>query len=118
MINAAVWYYFPGKNVAIPILFAVFGIITLGSSLKFRRFIYAENIISPHWWLRNHVNAMMGAFIASTTAFTVNAANFLPFYIQWFGPALVLQPLVYYYMRQRKLLKMDLGKPFGEPVTA
>ena len=111
MIFAAVWYYLNGAEIAFPILFGVFGLLVLSSSLKFRRFLEAENI-SSGWWFRNHIDAMMGAFIASTTAFTVNAADFLPWYLQWFGPAIVLQPLVIYFLNQRKLTKKQLGKPF------
>lgn len=118
MVNAAVWYYLRGVNMALPILFGVFGTIVLASSLTFRRFLVAGNI-PPRWWLRIHIKAMMGAFVASTTAFTVNAINFVPFYVQWFGPAVLLQPLVYYFLRERKLLKKDLGKPFEkQPVLA
>lgn len=108
MISAAVWYYLSGREIALPILFSVFGIIILVTSVRFRQFLIAENV-SPQWWLRNHIFAMMGAFIASTTAFTVNAVHFLPFYIQWFGPAIVLQPLLIYYLWKRKLLRKQLG---------
>jgi uncharacterized membrane protein len=111
MLNAAAWYFLRGGEIALPILFAVFGIIVLADSLKFRRFLEAD-YVNSQWWLRLHILGMMAAFIASSTAFTVNAAHFLPWYLQWFGPAIILQPLVFYYLRQRKLLKKDLGKPF------
>lgn len=119
MMNAGIYHLMHGHSFPLAILFLVFGVIVMTGGLKFRRFLVAGNI-SSRWWLRLHIDAMMGAFIASTTAFTVNAADFLPWYAQWFGPAIVMQPLLMYFMAQRKLRKKDLGNPFKkqQPVVA
>ena len=46
---------------------------------------------------------MIGAFIASTTAFTVNiGGDYLPWYLQWFGPTIALLPLQFYWGRKLK----------------
>ncbi|MDO8367763.1 MAG: hypothetical protein Q7T20_13260, partial [Saprospiraceae bacterium] len=44
----------------------------------------------PLDWMQLHLGTMLGAFTASTTAFTVNSAYFLPWWAQWFGPTLLL----------------------------
>jgi hypothetical protein len=56
--------------------------------------------LAPMVWYKLHVATMLGAFTASTTAFTVNAAHFLPWYIQWFGPTLALLPLQFYFAKK------------------
>ena len=113
MLNAAVWYFFRGTNVALPILFGVFGLLIFTDAWRYRKLLNASHV-TPQWWFRQHIDAMFGAFIASTTAFTVNAADFLPWYIQWFGPTVALQPLAIYFLAKRKLRKKDLGNPLGE----
>jgi hypothetical protein len=45
-----------------------------------------------------HLSTMLGAFTASTTAFTVNVApEFMPWWAQWFGPTMMLLPLQFYF---------------------
>jgi uncharacterized membrane protein len=98
-------YILHPSQVAIPILFTVFGIGSLISVKEnLQKFLHPENV-SKIEWLHFHVSTMLGAFTASTTAFTVNAAHFLPWYIQWFGPTLIILPLQFYWKRQL------LGRP-------
>ncbi|MCB0521136.1 MAG: hypothetical protein H6577_12415 [Lewinellaceae bacterium] len=107
MLAGAAVYINKGSGVALPILFTVFGLGTLLDSLKFHRMIESPGI-SKGWWLRLHVLSMFTAIIASTTAFTVNVGGFLPWYLQWFGPALLFQPFAIYFLRKRKLTKKAL----------
>lgn len=99
MSGLAVWHYFQGTNPIIPILFGVFGLAGLLDTFRNTRlFLHAETMHRLDWY-RMHVASMLAAFTASTTAFTVNAAPFLPWYLQWFGPALLLVPLQVYFGR-------------------
>jgi len=56
-------------------------------------------------WMSLHTRTMLGAFTASTTAFTVNAAHFLPWWAQWFGPTLLILPLQIYFGRKLKQMQ-------------
>jgi hypothetical protein len=60
-------------------------------------------------WIRLHTSTMLGAFTASSTAFTVNAAPFLPWWAQWFGPTLILLPIQFYF--GKKLKKKSVIEP-------
>ncbi len=93
-------YILDPSQIAIPILFGVFGIGSLISVKEnLQKFLHPENV-SKIEWLHLHVSTMLGAFTASTTAFTVNTAHFLPWYIQWFGPTFIIFPLQFYWKRQ------------------
>lgn len=49
-------------------------------------------------WLRQHISMMMGAFIATITAFVlVNLRGFEPAWLPWLAPTAVLVPLIVYY---------------------
>ncbi len=97
---AAKSYISHPSEVAIPVLFTVFGIGSLMSVKEnLQKFLHPENV-SKMEWLHFHVGTMLGAFTASTTAFTVNSAHFLPWYIQWFGPTLLILPLQIYWKRR------------------
>lgn len=64
---------------------AVFGLVLLGQSVgDFRRFTRP----SPYalQWLQVHIGRMMGAFIATVTAFSAVNLTFLPTVVQWLWP--------------------------------
>ena len=97
MIGMGLENYAKGSQTAIVALFSVFGLAVLKDTFdNFQHFLNPENY-SPVLWLKWHVSTMLGAFTASTTAFTVNTAQYLPWYAQWFGPALLLLPLQIYW---------------------
>lgn len=107
MVGLGVWHYFQGTPLPMVILLCVFGAITFPHVIRCRRILRASDI-DPRWWLLLHVNSMFGAFIASTTAFAVNAMAIAPWYIQWFGPTLIFVPIQIYILRQRGLSKHQL----------
>ncbi len=104
MAGMSVWHFQQGTMIAIPILFAVFGSMALNDTRKNISLFRRPAQYHPLDWMRLHSSTMLGAFTASTTAFTVNAAHFLPWWAQWFGPTMLLLPLQFYF--GRKLLGM------------
>jgi len=88
--------------IAMPILFGVFGLSALSDSYRNIRIFTNPARMRANDWMRLHLHSMVGAFIASSTAFTVNAAHFLPWYMQWFGPTLLLVPINIYFGRKVK----------------
>ncbi len=104
MLGMAAWHFQQDTMVAIPILFGVFGVGSMADVRRnFKAFGQAASL-HRFDWMRLHSSSMLGAFTASTTAFTVNAAHFLPWWAQWFGPTLLLVPLQFYF--GKKLLAL------------
>lgn len=94
-------------KIPFAILFFIFGLGSADDAFKnFKIYSNPEKLTQTDW-LWTHVHSMIGAFIASTTAFTVNTAHYLPWYIQWFGPTLVLLPLQFYWGRKLKPQKLS-----------
>ncbi len=102
MVAMAIWHFSNGSPSFFPVLFAIFGLMGLSGARLNYRYFSRPAVVHPLDWYQLHVGSMLGAFTASTTAFTVNSAHFLPWYLQWFGPALVLLPLQIYFARQIK----------------
>ncbi len=97
-MGAAIYVqFFTNSSGEIVILFGAFSLVCLSEiypSLK--RFKNPKEVN----WFRIHIGSMMGAFIASTTAFVVNALKFLPLLVQWFVSTVILVPLIIYYQRK------------------
>jgi len=53
-------------------------------------------------WLYNHIGRMVGGFIASVTAFSVNVLLFVPGIWQWVWPILLGTPFIIYSVRTYK----------------
>ncbi len=105
MLGMAAWHILAGTMIALPILFAVFGFMSLGDTVRNWKVFREPGTLLRLDWMHLHSTTMMGAFTASTTAFTVNAAHFLPWYLQWFGPTLLLLPLQIYFGRKLKNMR-------------
>lgn len=98
------------------ILFAVFGVGSLSDITQNVRLLRNPEAVHRLDWYRLHVQSMIGAFMASTTAFTVNvASDVLPWFVAWFGPTLLLLPLQFYYGR---LIKGWKQRAVAKPAPA
>lgn len=93
-------YYLYSSHIAFTILFNIFGLGSLMSAKENWSKFTQPHLVTKAAWLYFHVTTMIGAFIASTTAFTVNTAHYLPWYIQWFAPTFILLPLQFYWKRR------------------
>lgn len=52
-------------------------------------------------WLRKHIGMMMGAFIATVTAFiVVNVNDFQPAWALWLAPTAIFMPVMLYHTRR------------------
>lgn len=105
MIAMSVWHFRVGTMIAFPILFGVFGLVSLADTRVNWRVFTKPHLLHRLDWMRLHAGTMMGAFTASTTAFTVNAAHFLPWWAQWFGPTLLLLPLQIYFGKKLRVMR-------------
>lgn len=102
MLAYSAWLWMNDKPLIFIVLLAVFGVSSTTDGFQnlrlFRRGLAGE--VDKMTWYRLHVASMVGAFMASTTAFTVNALPMLPWPIQWFGPTLALLPVQIYFGRK------------------
>lgn len=105
MLGMSVWHYQSGTMIAFPILFGVFGTMSLIDTRVNWRVLRHPATLHRLDWMRLHAGTMMGAFTASTTAFTVQSAHFLPWYLQWFGPAMLMLPLQIYFGRKLRVMR-------------
>jgi uncharacterized membrane protein len=97
MLGMGAWHFTQGTMIAFPILFTVFGLGCLSDTTTNYKMFSNPLKFEKIEWLKLHVQTMIGCLMASTTAFTVNTAHFLPWYIQWFGPTILLLPLQFYW---------------------
>lgn len=108
MLTMAAMLAFKSVSPAFPILFGVFGTGAMVDLPDLYRKFRNPQAVHRMDWQKLHTQTMIGAFIASTTAFTVNAAHFLPWWAQWFGPTLALVPLQVYFGRKIKKMKQQM----------
>ncbi len=102
LAGMSAWHFYAGTMIAFPILFGVFGAMSLADTRQNWRVFRRPAALHRLDWMRLHSGTMLGAFTASTTAFTVNAAHFLPWWAQWFGPMLLLLPVQIYFGKKLK----------------
>ena len=86
------------------IVMIVFG--ALNTSLVIRilqiNYLHYKKIEPPKlMWLKRHIGMMIGAFIATITAFlVVNITSFEPAWLPWLMPTFVLVPLIFYFNKK------------------
>jgi len=117
MLGYAIYTVAILHNYFLSPLFAFFGAgLTVNSYQDWRLFTGKQVSEKLHWYF-GHISKIMGAYIATVTAFSVNMTRYLPdtaptilFLIPWFVPSLVLGvATAYYSKRQRELKKMPVS---------
>ena len=107
------------QNYFITILFTVFGLgLTLNARKDWQLFTGKIESGKMHWYF-GHISKIMGAYIATVTAFCVNMTRYLPedasVYLQlvpWLSPGILLGVgTAYYVKRQRE--KRNLPVQYG-----
>ena len=97
------------QNYFIPILFTVFGLgLTLNARKDWQLFTGKIEAEKMHWYF-GHISKIMGAYIATVTAFCVNMTRYLPedasVYLQlipWLTPGVLLGVGTAYYTKRQK----------------
>lgn len=80
-------------------LCTLFGFFTLLNGFQDLRFFIQKPEVVKHWWLRQHIGAMGGSYIAAITAFAVQNPNlFMPDssyqWLLWILPGVIGTPLI------------------------
>lgn len=108
MLGMAAWHFAAGSMIAFPILFGIFGAMCAADTWQNWKVFSHPEFLQRLDWMLLHLSTMLGAFTASTTAFTVNAATFLPWWAQWFGPTLLIVPLQIFFRRKVKAMRANI----------
>jgi uncharacterized membrane protein len=81
----------------------VFGVISILMALQdFKN--YQGKIEIKNFWLLVHIQRMIGAYIAATTAFLVVNNTILPGVLAWLLPTIILVPLIFKWTRKYKIV--------------
>lgn len=95
------------------IVLLVFGLICTGlvvGQLRIYIRVIQRKEIKQVQWLAQHIAMMMGAFIATITAFlVVNVKNFEPGWVIWIAPSVIGGALISYHTR--KVLRKSPSQP-------
>ena len=81
------------------ILCLIFGGLGFLFSMQSLRDLFRKSL-ARNYWLGKHISGMVGAFIASISAFSVVTFGFLPALVQWLWPTFVLTPIIIYWQRK------------------
>ena len=89
---------YPGNEILV-LLCVIFGFFTFLNAFRDLRFFMKKQSNSKVWWLRQHIGAMGGSYIAAITAFAVqNPDLIMPAssyqWLLWVLPAVIGSPLI------------------------
>ena len=90
------------------VVFGVFGLILTGMLFGDLSIGKKLSTYRSAWFLQMHISRMMGAFIATVTAFLVQNWQTDPVFIAWLLPTVVFTPLIIYYQRKYKVNKQHV----------
>ena len=83
------------------IVLFVFGIGTTIFAVEDLILFYRKNPSSKFLWMYTHIGRMLGAYIATLTAFLVVNGEFFPSpLIAWLGPTIIGTPLIFYWINK------------------
>lgn len=92
-VNAAI--------TSLRIVLLVFGIGTTIFAVEDLILFYRKNPSSKFLWMYTHIGRMLGAYIATLTAFLVVNGEFFPSpLIAWLGPTVIGTPLIFYWIKK------------------
>ncbi|SDN03924.1 hypothetical protein SAMN05421813_13528 [Daejeonella rubra] len=105
MVVVAAMFVYQGLNMVSE---SNFGYVYLTFAFVSIRFIYADykfykgQLDHTNNWLQAHLQRMLGTYIAAMTAFLVVNVKFLPDYIVWLFPTVVITPLIIFWSKKYK----------------
>lgn len=111
MLGAGILYFTKGGDgLVIGILFTIFGLSSLSFGRNWQKLLNKGTSISPKHWYHEHIVGMLGAFIASNTAFLVNTTGeWMHPLIQFALPTVLLMPVIMFFTKKLKVRPQDLS---------
>ena len=92
-------FYLCANDTNFGFVLLAFGLISILMAAKDIS-IYKVNIKHRNYWLLIHIQRMIGAYIASLTAFLVVNNTYLPQIVAWLLPTVILTPLIVYWSKK------------------
>ena len=97
--------YFNHNNDILSFLCIAFGFFTFQNAFQDLRFFFRKSEENKHWWLKQHIGAMGGSYVAAVTAFAVqNPDLFMPGssyqWLLWILPAIIGSPIIAFVTRK------------------
>ena len=91
--------YFNTANTILAFLCILFGVFTTLNATQDLRFFISKPTVEKTWWIKQHIGAMGGSYIAAVTAFAVQNPNiFMPGssyqWLLWILPGIIGTPIV------------------------
>jgi len=97
---ANAFFMLSSGNMVLMVFGVINSILVLGGIITFIK-ISKGIALAPKKWLSQHIGMMMGAFIATFTAFlVVSVNNIQPAWLVWLAPTFVLTPLMIFFFRK------------------
>ena len=119
MLGYAVYGVIGLQNYFIAILFTVFGILISVNARKDLQLFFGRADSEKMHWYFGHISKIMGAYIATITAFCVNMGKYIPEdasaywqLIPWLAPGVLLGVGTAYYSKRQKE-KRNMPVEFG-----
>ena len=97
-IITGIFMVFSGK-----IILMVFSVLIFSNSYSDLRLYLNKDKVDHTKWKLRHIGYMLGSYIATFTAFLVNAVHFSYPLIGWLGPTVLGVPLIIYWIRKERL---------------
>ncbi len=100
--------YFLSYGIYLLVHQVTFGLVFLGFSIGITRFLITDyklivlKNVSKLFWLKQHISRMMGAMIASFTAFAVVNSSGRLSLLAWFGPTILITLFIALWLRRLK----------------
>ena len=100
--------YFLSYGIYLLVHQYIFGLVFLGFSVGITLFLLTDykhivlKNVSKLFWLSQHISRMMGAMIASFTAFAVVNSTGRLSLLAWFGPTVVVVPFIILWLKRIK----------------
>jgi hypothetical protein len=90
---------------ALALIFGIIGILSTAPEVK----KYLNPKQDKTNWFTAHMTAMIGSYIAATTAFSVTNLSFLPWYVAWLWPTVIGTVVISFWVRSYAI-KFAKGK--------
>lgn len=102
-----IWLFLNVEFGTTTLLSIIFGLLTISNALSEIKLFRMTHVDDKMWWFYHHMSAMCGAFIATLTAFLVNAVG--PFFYEmsigwvvWLLPVIIGSPGITFWQRYYK----------------
>lgn len=105
LIGYGISRIFLDQNYVLALLSGIFGAFASISAMQDIKFFFQKTKAQNSWWIRQHIGAMGGSYIAAITAFGVQNVHKIPVdasisWLVWILPTIFLAPVLSLFKRR------------------